>query len=69
MKQSMSNTAAESALTLVLDTNVVLDWLVFNDPLVQIVPHGLAQQRLRLLTSDAALAELQRVLTLSGTVA
>jgi putative PIN family toxin of toxin-antitoxin system len=46
---------------LVLDTNVVLDWLVFADPQLQRVSSAVAAARLTLLTHSPALEELQRV--------
>jgi putative PIN family toxin of toxin-antitoxin system len=52
-----------SALKLVLDTNVVLDWLVFEDDGVETLRRGVADQRIAVLTYELALAELRRVLT------
>lgn len=52
-----------SALPVVIDTNVVLDWLVFDDPLVQPVARALeCRQALQLISSAACLEELRRVL-------
>ena len=48
--------------TLILDTNVVLDWLVFADPLLQPFQSAVSNQRVVLLTHPIALNELQRVL-------
>jgi len=52
---------AAHALKLVLDTNVVLDWLVFSVPSVQALSERQAIQ-VTLLTHEPALIELQRVL-------
>ncbi len=49
-------------IKLVLDTNVVLDWLVFDDPFMNPLRDGLHDQRLVLLTHQPAIDELQRVL-------
>lgn len=48
--------------TLVLDTNVVLDWLVFNDPFMSPLRNAVASQAVSILTSAPATDELQRVL-------
>lgn len=50
---------AMAPLKLVLDTNVVLDWLVFKRASMQM----LHEERITVVTSAAALDELQRVLT------
>lgn len=50
----------EPALT-VLDTNVVLDWLVFDEPSVQPLGAALTAGRLRWLTTPAMLAEQRHV--------
>lgn len=47
----------------VLDTNVVLDLWVFNDPRVQCLAQALTQGRLRWVTTDAMLEELADVLS------
>jgi uncharacterized protein len=52
-----------SALKLVLDTNIVLDWLVFEDAGVETLRRGIADQRISIVTYELALAELRRVLT------
>lgn len=49
----------------VLDTNVVLDLLVFDDPLVQPIRELLAQGELRWIADEAQRIELGRVLTYS----
>lgn len=49
----------------VLDTNVVLDLLVFGDPLVQPIRHLLEQGQLRWIADEAQRIELGRVLTYS----
>ena len=46
----------------VLDTNVVLDWLVFEDLAVQPLAQGLADGRLRWIASAAMIQELAIVL-------
>lgn len=47
---------------LVLDTNVVLDWLVFDDPQVRPLAAAVRAGTLRWLRSDAMALELERVL-------
>jgi uncharacterized protein len=49
-------------MRLVLDTNVVLDWLVFRDPSMDAFQLALADGRLSLVTHQPALDELRRVL-------
>jgi putative PIN family toxin of toxin-antitoxin system len=49
-------------MQLVLDTNIVLDLLVFGDPQVQAVSSGLAAGRLHWLATGAMREELARVL-------
>ncbi len=46
----------------VLDTNVVLDWLVFRDPGVAHIAGALLARTLVVLTNDACKEELTRVL-------
>jgi putative PIN family toxin of toxin-antitoxin system len=48
--------------TLILDTNVVLDWLVFNHPSLINFTNYVNANLLNVLTHDAALGELRRVL-------
>lgn len=50
---------------LVLDTNVVLDLLVFDDPLVPPIRELLAQGQLRWIADEAQRIELGRVLSYS----
>jgi uncharacterized protein len=50
------------ALTLVLDTNVVLDWLVFGDAGVARLREAVEQRRNPIVTHVAAIDELRRVL-------
>jgi len=50
------------SLTLVLDTNVVLDWLVFRDVTVQSLQAAVEQRRVTIVTHAAAVDELRRVL-------
>ena len=46
----------------VIDTNVVLDWLVFDAPRVRELGHSLVQGQMRWLATEAMLAELADVL-------
>jgi putative PIN family toxin of toxin-antitoxin system len=46
----------------VLDTNIVLDWLVFEDPSTAALRTDVAGGRTRVLTHDLAIEELRRVL-------
>ena len=48
---------------LVLDTNVVLDWLVFTDHSLNLLMSALAMGSVTLVSHEAAEAELQRVVT------
>jgi putative PIN family toxin of toxin-antitoxin system len=50
------------AIRLVLDTNVVIDWLVFNDPYMQPLREQVAAGEVVVLTHALASAELARVL-------
>lgn len=47
---------------LLLDTNVVLDWLAFGDAAVQPIAAAIARRAVRLISSAACVAELQRAL-------
>ena len=49
-------------LKLVLDTNVVLDWLVFEDASVEALRRGIEERRITVITYAPALEELRRVL-------
>ena len=49
-------------MRLVLDTQVWLDWLVFDDPSVRSLRAWIESGRAEVLIDDAALAELERVL-------
>jgi uncharacterized protein len=51
-----------STLHIVLDTNVVLDWLVFRDPGVLHIIYALDQGRVRIVTNGPCEEELERVL-------
>ena len=53
----------EPTLNIVLDTNVVLDWLLFRDPATEALAAGVQTGRITLLTHGPALDELRRVLT------
>jgi len=48
---------------LVLDTNVVLDWIVFRDSRVQPIVAAIERGTLRAATSSACLEELRRALS------
>lgn len=50
-------------MKLVLDTNIVLDWLVFEDARLSELQRAWDAQRLELITHMPALEELRRVLT------
>jgi len=49
-------------IKLVLDTNVVIDWLVFDDPFMNPLRHGVRDGRIVVLTHPPAIDELKRVL-------
>jgi len=49
-------------MKLVLDTNVVLDWLLFEDPAAQLLSAAIQERRVSLVVHAHALEELQRVL-------
>ncbi len=51
-----------SPIKVVLDTNVVVDWLVFNDPFMSPLRDGVRDGRIVVLTHKPAITELQRVL-------
>ena len=46
----------------VLDTNVLLDWLVFGDPRVQPVARAIEDRRIQPVTSECCLEEFRRAL-------
>lgn len=52
-------------MKLILDTNVVLDWLVFRDTNVAALQPALDQGRVEIVTHAPALDELRRVLAYS----
>ncbi len=54
--------AAVQPLKVVLDTNVVLDWLVFDRPDTKELQQAAEERRIIVLSSASALDELQRVL-------
>ena len=54
--------AGARALRLVLDTNVWLDWLVFDDPGIAPIAAAVAAGSAEVVIDDAAEAELARVL-------
>jgi putative PIN family toxin of toxin-antitoxin system len=49
-------------IRLVLDTNVVIDWLVFDDPFMSPLRNGVRDGSVVVLTHPPAIAELERVL-------
>jgi uncharacterized protein len=49
-------------IRLVLDTNVVIDWLVFDDPYMNPLRDGVRDARIQVLTHPPAVEELERVL-------
>ena len=49
-------------MTLILDTNVVIDWLVFDDPYMAALRQAIASRYATVLTSAPATAEFHRVL-------
>ena len=59
LPESLSDPAPQP---LVLDTNVVLDLLVFHDPSTLALARGLATQRYRWLVTQAMCEELERVM-------
>ena len=46
----------------VLDTNVVIDWLMFNDPYMDPLRERVVDGRLVVLTHEPAIVELKRIL-------
>ena len=54
--------AMSAHLRLVLDTNVVIDWLVFDDPFMNPLRDGVRNGDIVVLTHEPAVGELQRVL-------
>ena len=56
------SSAGAAPIRLVLDTNVVIDWLVFDDPFMNPLRHGVRDARVQVLTHPPAIAELERVL-------
>ena len=51
-----------ATMRLVIDTQVWLDWLVFDDPSVAALRQTIAMENVEVLIDDACLAELERVL-------
>ncbi|MCY7388100.1 MAG: putative toxin-antitoxin system toxin component, PIN family [Burkholderiales bacterium] len=49
-------------IRLVLDTNVVIDWLVFDDAFMNPLRSGVRDARVQVLTHPPAVVELERVL-------
>jgi putative PIN family toxin of toxin-antitoxin system len=61
-QQSILIEPAHPAPLLVLDTNVVLDWVAFGDARVQPIAAAIERGDVRAATSDACLQELRRAL-------
>jgi predicted nucleic acid-binding protein len=55
--------ASLGASPIVLDSNVVLDWLVFRDPSIRAVAAAITSGRLRWIATTAMRCELEHVLT------
>jgi len=49
-------------MKLILDTNIVLDWLVFGDPAVNVLQVAIETKRVELVAHALTLGELTRVL-------
>jgi uncharacterized protein len=49
-------------LKIVLDTNIVLDWLVFEDPLTAVLRTAVEKKHVRVVRNDLTTDELRRVL-------
>jgi uncharacterized protein len=49
-------------IKLVVDTNVVIDWLVFDDAFMNPLRHGVMDGRITVITHQPAVNELKRVL-------
>jgi uncharacterized protein len=60
--EAARNAGSGTTRQLVLDTNVVLDWIVFNDPGVESIARAIESGQARPVTSHACLEELRRVL-------
>ena len=56
------STDKNKPITLVLDTNVVIDWLVFDDPFMRPLRDSVRDARVKVFTHAYAITELQRVL-------
>ncbi|MBE0615117.1 MAG: putative toxin-antitoxin system toxin component, PIN family [Burkholderiales bacterium] len=59
---ALPHTRSAPVPLLVLDTNVVLDWIAFNDVRVQPIAAAIERGALRAATSSACLQELRRAL-------
>jgi uncharacterized protein len=55
-----------AAIKLVLDTNIVLDWLVFDNEFMNALRQGVRDRRVVVLTHQPAIDELRRVLSYSA---
>ncbi|HZE90693.1 MAG TPA: PIN domain-containing protein [Rhizobacter sp.] len=60
--EALPDAAARQAIPVVLDTNVVLDWLVFQNPHCQPLVQALEAGQLRWLVTEAMRDELAHVL-------
>lgn len=54
--------AVSKPIRLVLDTNVVIDWLVFDHPFMDPLRDGVREKRIGIVTHQPAVDELRRVL-------
>jgi len=62
-RPSNSTNTVAAPIHLVLDTNVVIDWLVFDDPYMTPVRAQVGSDRLAVLSHELAIEEFARVLT------
>lgn len=62
LEHDVARPSVQRPLRLVLDTNVVIDWLVFHDPYMDALREGVRDGSLLVLTHPPALEELRRVL-------
>ena len=49
-------------MRVVLDTNVWIDWLVFDDPAISALREAHRSERIQILANDACIEEFERVL-------
>jgi putative PIN family toxin of toxin-antitoxin system len=58
----MQSMVSGSPSKLVLDTNIVLDWLVFDDPSTRELQTAIHAKQIEVVTNELAIDELRRVL-------